>query len=149
MRVSREVRLAPPAVGHVGVELGRGEVGVAEHLLDAPQVGAALEQVRRERVAEEVRVDPARLEAGLLGKAAEDQERAGAGQRAALRIEEELGAVARVEEGAAAAQVAAERVGGTAPERDDPLLAALADRADEARLEVDAGSLEANRLAHP
>ena len=36
MRVSREVRLAAPAVGHVRVELGRGEVGVPEHLLHAP-----------------------------------------------------------------------------------------------------------------
>ena len=31
---------------------------MAEHLLHAAQVGAALEQVRRERVAQEVRVHP-------------------------------------------------------------------------------------------
>ena len=63
VRVRGEVRLAPPAVGDVRVELGRAEVGVAEHLLDAAQVGAALEQVRRERVAEQVRVDASGLEA--------------------------------------------------------------------------------------
>ena len=40
-----------------------------EHLLNGPQVGASLEQVRRERVAQEVRVDALRLEAGLLGEA--------------------------------------------------------------------------------
>ena len=55
--------------------------------------------------------------------------------------------MALVEEGPAAAQVAAERVGGAAAERHDPLLAALADRADEPLLEVDAVSLEADRLA--
>ena len=43
-----EVSLAPAAVADVRVELGRREVGVAEHLLDAAEVGAALQQVRRE-----------------------------------------------------------------------------------------------------
>ena len=54
---------------------------MAEHLLDAAQVGAALEQVRGERVAEQVRMDALRLEAGLAGEAAQDQEGAGAGER--------------------------------------------------------------------
>jgi len=45
-----------------------------EQLLHAPQVGAALEQVRRERVAEQVGMDPLGLEAGLARKAAEDLE---------------------------------------------------------------------------
>ena len=66
---------------------------MAEHLLNAAQVGAALEQVRRERVAQEMRMHPLRLEPGLLGQAAQDQERARAGERAAVRVEEELGAV--------------------------------------------------------
>ena len=46
--VRLEVRLAASLVRDVRVELGRREVCVAEHLLDAAQVGAALEQVRRE-----------------------------------------------------------------------------------------------------
>ena len=41
-----------------------------EHLLDAAEVGAALEQVRREGVAEQVRVHPLRVEAGLRGEPA-------------------------------------------------------------------------------
>ena len=41
--MSLVVQLAPPTIGYVGVELGRGEVGVPEHLLHAPQVGASLE----------------------------------------------------------------------------------------------------------
>ena len=120
---------------------------MAEHLLDAAEIGAALEQVRRERVAQQMRVDARRLEAGLLGQAAQDQERARAGQRAALGVQEELRAVAAVQERAAAAQVAAQRVGRAPAERDDALLAALADRADEALVEVDAAPLEADRLA--
>ena len=81
VRVRLEVEVAPPPVRDVRVQLGGGEVGVAEHLLHAAEVGAALEQVRREGVAQQVRVDAARLEAGLLGEAAQDQEGAGAGER--------------------------------------------------------------------
>ena len=39
----REVSVLAPAIAHVRVPLGRGEVGVAKHFLDAPEVGAALE----------------------------------------------------------------------------------------------------------
>jgi hypothetical protein len=35
VRVGLEVQLAAPPIGYVRVELGRREVGVAEHLLDA------------------------------------------------------------------------------------------------------------------
>ena len=76
MRVAAEVDVAAPAVRDVRVELGRAEVGVAEHLLDAAQVGTALEQVRGERMAQQVRVDALRLEARAAGEAAQDQERA-------------------------------------------------------------------------
>ena len=80
-----EVQLPPSPIGDVRVELGCGEVRVPEHLLHAPQVGAALEQVRRERVPQEVRVDPIGLEARLRGEAPQDQERAGPCERAAAR----------------------------------------------------------------
>jgi len=70
---------------------------VAEHLLHAPQVGASLEQVRRERVPEEVRVNTCRIEPCPVGETAEDQKRARARERAAAGVEEELGAVAAVE----------------------------------------------------
>src|SRR6478736_10162086 len=42
---------------HVGVALGGAEPRVPEQLLDASQVSAALEQVRRKRVTERVRRD--------------------------------------------------------------------------------------------
>ena len=70
---------------------------MTEHFLNTPQVGAALEQMRRERVAEEVGVDAGRVEARQGGPPAQDQEGSGASQRAALRVEEELRAVATVE----------------------------------------------------
>src|SRR5690242_19447240 len=99
-------------------------------------------------MAEQVRVHALRLEAGLCGEAAEDQERAGACEAAALGVEEQLRTVARVEERPPAGEVAAERSDGLAADRDDPLLRALADAADEAAVEVDAGLVEPDRLAH-
>ena len=39
----RKYDVAPTAVGHVRVELGRPEIRVAEHLLDAAQVGSAFQ----------------------------------------------------------------------------------------------------------
>ena len=79
-------------------------------------------------------------------RGSEDEERSGAGERAALRVEEQLGPVAAVEVRAAAREIAAERLGGVAPERHDPFLAALADHPHEAVVEVDAGLIESHRL---
>src|ERR1044071_434791 len=97
MWMRAEVQLATPPIGYVGIELGGGQVCVAQHLLHRPQVGAALQEVRRKGMTEEMRVHALRIEARLLGQSAEDQEGAGARQRAALRVEEQLGPVPPVE----------------------------------------------------
>ena len=47
----------------VGVALGGAQPGVAEQLLDGPEIGAALQQVRRERMAQRVRADAGPLRA--------------------------------------------------------------------------------------
>src|SRR3990172_8002357 len=102
VRVRLVVRVAPAALGDVRVELGRAEVGVAEHLLDAAEDGAALEQGRGERVAQEMRVDALRLEPGLRRQSTQDEERSRPCQRPALRVQEELGTMPAVEERTAA-----------------------------------------------
>ena len=140
--------LAASAIGDVRVALGRPEVGVAEHLLHRAEVGAALEEVRRERVAEEVRVDATRLEPGAVGELAQDQECAGAGERAAAGVQEELGPVAAVEMRPAEREVAAHGLGGRPPERDEALLAALSEHAHDALLDRDAVLLEPDGLGH-
>src|SRR5579884_462121 len=89
------------------------------------------------------------LESGLLREPAQDQECARASERAALSIEEELGPVPLVEVRPAAREVPPERVHPGSADRDDPLLPALADAADEALVEVDAGPVEPHRLADP
>ena len=54
-RVGAEVDLLEAFAGEVRVHLRGRDVGVAEHLLDGPQVAAAGEQMGGEAVAERVR----------------------------------------------------------------------------------------------
>ena len=117
-----------------------------EHLLDASQVGTAFEEVRRERVPQEMRVHAPGLEPGAVGEPAEDEECPRAGQRAAARVEEEVGTVTTVEVRSSQRHVPSQRVRRWAPERHDPLLPALADDADDALLEVDGRLDEPDRL---
>ena len=107
---------------------------MAEQLLDRAQVGAALEQVRRERVAEAVRV---RHQAA---------QRRGVEPAAAGREEERVVGAAG-ELGARLAEVAGDPVGGLLAERDDPVLRALAVAdVDVLLLEVDVAEIEPDRL---
>jgi hypothetical protein len=144
--VGAEIQLAAAAVADVGVELGRCQIGVAEHLLDAAQIRSALEQVGGERVSEQVRVDPSRFEARLLGQTAQHKKDTRAREAAALSVQEELRPVAPVEVWAPAREIAAERIGGRPAEGDDPLLCSLAGRSDEPLIEVDVRLAEPNRL---
>ena len=54
------VELAEALPGHVGVDLGGRDVGVAEHHLQGAQVGAPLQEMAREGVAQHVRGQDAR-----------------------------------------------------------------------------------------
>ena len=59
--MSTEVELATTPIADVRIELRGRKIGVAQHLLDAPEIGPALEQVGGERVSEEMRVNTFRL----------------------------------------------------------------------------------------
>jgi hypothetical protein len=149
VRVRSKVQLPTPSIGYVGIELCRREIGMSEHFLNGTEIGAALEQMSRKRVAQQVGVHAARIEACLLGELAQDEERAGTREWPAAGIEKQLRAVTGVEERTSARQVAAQRLGGVPADRHRPLLAALADHSNEAIIEVDAGLLEPHRLRHP
>ena len=56
----RQVRPAEVFLGNLRVDLGRRDRGVAEQLLDDPDVGAVVEKMRGERMAQHVRRDPVR-----------------------------------------------------------------------------------------
>src|SRR5262249_29550899 len=76
-----------------------------------------------------------------------DQERAGAGQRPALGVQEQLRPQTAVEVRAAAREIPPECLCRRSADRHDPLLVSLADAADEPVVEIDAGALEADRFA--
>src|SRR6266536_950235 len=110
VRVTAEIDVAAPPVAHVRVQLSRPQVGVTQHLLDASQVGSALQEMGREGVAQQVGVDTLGLEARSLGQAPQDQEGARSGERAALRVQEQLRSVTAIEERAAVGEVAPQRL---------------------------------------
>ena len=87
----------PQSLGvDVAVHLRRRERGVAEQLLDRAQVGAALEQVRRERVAQAVRVgdEPAQRR-GVEPAAARREEERVLGAACELRAAPRAGSARR------------------------------------------------------
>jgi hypothetical protein len=90
VRVGLEVGLPSAAVGDVRVALGRAEICVPQHLLHTAQVGTAFEQVRRERVAQQMRMDTFWLETGSLCESTEDEEGPRARQRPSSGVQEEL-----------------------------------------------------------
>src|SRR2546428_14153328 len=113
----------------MGVDLGRCDVGVAEHGLHGAQVGATLEQMAREGVAEHVRRHLGPESGARRGAADDDPERL-AREPPPARVHEEAAAIAptRVErpdlpEGACGPS------GGLGADRPGPLFLALA-RAD-------------------
>src|SRR5690242_8220561 len=147
MRVRLEIQLTPPAIGYVRVQLRRCQIGMPEHLLDSTEVGASLEKMGGERVAQKVWMGPLRLEPCLVGQAAQDEKHAGAGERPAARVEKQLLPVAPIEEGPTAREVAAEGVRCLPPDRNHPFLASLAEGPDEPVLEIDGLAVERDRLA--
>jgi hypothetical protein len=93
-------------------------------------------------------MDAPGLEPCPVGELAQDEERAGSGERAAASVQEELGAIAAVEMRAAEREVTAHGLGRRAPQGNEPLLAALAEHADDSLVEGDATLLEADCLGH-
>ena len=106
---------------------------MAEQLLNRAQVGAALEEVRRERVAKAMRM------------ADEPPHSAGVEPPAPCGKKQRVDCAAH-ELGPTAAQVAGEVMGGLLPERDDPLLATLSPDVHRLALEVDVGEVEPDGL---
>src|SRR3954465_8880246 len=87
-RVETIVGGPQPRLEHVRVDLRRGQIGVTEHQLNRAQIGAALEEVRRERVPQDVRADR-RRQSGGARVPFENLPEADAAQRPAARVEEQ------------------------------------------------------------
>src|SRR5262247_3853734 len=121
---------------HVGVALGRRQAAMAEQLLDHSKIGAGVQKMGRERVAQRVRAhapsDPGRRSAPPHDRV----QRAHAEPRAARVLEE------RAPAPAASLEMRGERAGGPAAVRHDPLLLALAEHADRLLRAVDVVEVE-------
>src|SRR5215510_11902118 len=78
---------AQPRLEHVRVDLCGREISVAEHHLDRAQVGAAIEQMRGERMPQDVRTERTR-KSGLASVLLQDLPEADARERAATSVDE-------------------------------------------------------------
>jgi hypothetical protein len=122
--------------------------------LHDPQVGATLQEVRRERMAERVRADPVG-EPGAGRRALDRGPGLLAGQAAAAIAKEERAATRRrdVTEGqesdARAIDPARKPVEGDVPHRHESLLVALADDPHEGPVDRQVVAIEPDRLADP
>src|SRR5204863_3310507 len=115
---------------------------MAEHLLDGPQIGPAVEQMRRERVTEGVRVD-ASLDRGVPRPHAQATPYIRCREPSTgLRQEQRLLAAAIRERRARALHVARKRAQGRLAGRDDPGFRALAFHTHFLSLVVDRARVE-------
>ena len=137
--------------GHLGVELGGGDRGVPQQLLDHPDVGAAGQHVGGAGVAQHVGADPVG-EPGAHGVAPQDAVGPLPAEPAAPGVEEHrLGVVAPAPLGGAMRSrppgpSQAARPGRRNHPRDQPLLGALAQEADQLVAGREVGQVEADHL---
>ncbi len=122
---------------------------MTEQLLNHAEIGAALQQVRRKRVAQRVRADPG---SGARGRhvAADDAVDAAHGEAAAPVVDEERIALADAGRGGrrAALEIAAQRARRARIERHEPLFPSFPEHTDHLAGEVDVIESETRELAH-
>jgi hypothetical protein len=137
------VHLAQPARCDVRVDLRRGYVGVSEHRLHRAEIGATVEQVGREGVAEAVRRHAA-VERCFSQVTLQELPDRLARQRDAACRQEDLGTgpVPTREGRAREPEVVVEAGAGVAAERDDPLATPLSDHANAIGVEVEVALTE-------
>jgi hypothetical protein len=136
----------------VRVDLGGSEVLVPQQLLDDTQVGAAVEQVRRERVAERMGRDADR-ETGSRAQAVEPVAQAAHAERPSEVVQEDLdrrGVGVGVGGGCAPAlekhrpailEIGRQRGARRSAEESDPLFSALAEDPDLPTPQVERGQV--------
>ena len=130
------VDAAQPFAVDVAVDLRRRQGAVPEQLLDRAQVGAALQQMRRERVAQSMRM----REHSAHRRGVEAPTTRGHEERVLSAVDER---------GARVLQVPRDAVRGLLAERNDAFLSTFAADSHVLLLEVDVAEVEADRLVTP
>ena len=127
---------------------------MAEQLLDDAQVGAAVEQMGRERVAQRVRRDAGR-QPGRPAQPIEPVAQPADAERATRVVQEDLGRfggpgrIAIEQDRAAVVEVGGQRRDRRPSQQPDALLAALADDPELAAAEVERAEVRGRELADP
>src|SRR6266446_5556757 len=116
-----------PLAEDMGIDLRRRDIGMAEHLLDAAQIGAVVEEMAGEGVPQHMGRDARRVDPGGDGEVLEELAAAPPRQmaRSAARGKEEARGRALGEEFAAPRGIGGERETRRFAERHETLLAAL------------------------
>jgi hypothetical protein len=131
----------------VGIDLGGGDVGVAEQLLDAAQILTRFKKMRRERMPEQVGVDLGRQT--LAARPVADAQLHGAVlEPAAITANEHRGFFRR-RQCRAFLQPGAQRFFGLASHGHDALLAPFAEHADRAIRQVELAEVQRDQLIEP
>ena len=133
---------------HVCIYLRRTDVLMAEQFLDGPQVGAAFEQSRGERMAQRVWADGLR-DAGFGGLTLDHDENHRAGQVGAAAVQEDISLLSRLDvHPAAVVEPQHQLADGAFGDWHEALLAALAHDADIALLQIQIVELQRHQLRH-
>src|SRR6476659_5166561 len=148
-RVGEVVDRPQPLRGDACVDLGGGEAGVAEELLDHADVGAVVEHVGAARVPEHVGEEPV-AEPGPVAGRAHDEPGTLTGEPATPCVQKHGVAAALprrrapLQLGSTVLEVVVEGGARGAPERDHPFLAPLAEHPGDAVAQVEVAPLEAH-----
>jgi len=127
---------AETVTGNVGVDFRRADSGVAEQFLDNAEIGAMLQKMGGETVAEHVGSNVA-SEAGTTDALFDAEPKCNGGKRgAAFGQENVAGGFLRDQFGTASIDKALDCGDGLSAERNDAFLVAFADHVDETGFEV-------------
>jgi len=138
-----------PILVDVGVDLGRGDVGVAQHGLYGAQVGAMAQEVGGEGVTQHVRRDGF-ADSGCPRRVFDDLPETESGHGAApVADKETIAAPALEDQRAGGREVMFDDFPGRNAERDESFLVALADHPDKAGGEVAGGKGDGDQLRNP
>jgi len=148
-RVEFFMEFFQPVLVDMGVDLGRGDVGMAQHDLHGAQVGAVGQEVGGKGVAQHVRRDGL-ADSGCLRRFLDDLPEPEPGHGAApVADKKDVAASALEDQWAGGLEVVLNDFPGRDAKGDEPFLVALADHPDKAGGEVAGGKGDGNQLRNP
>src|SRR6267142_4514977 len=158
-RMKGAMHLAQMAFREMRIDLCRRDIAMTEHLLHRAKICAALEQMRREAMAQRVRTHPREawivrrpsfqgLEKSLPGHRASEPRDEHSGDPARKFLSRALAVVRRIQNIVAAREPRFQCSNRRAAHRNHPFLSALAEHDHDARVEIHLMQLQADQFRH-